>query len=864
MQPVSIQLRERITLLRGGEPMRFGVPLAKGTVLDPLRLQLSSVDGSPLPAQFRRLSQWPDGSVRWACVETILPSDPSQPPLASVRLSEAEPAPLPTAEILTENNQLQVRYEPFSLTVDSDATRWYWKGLGNQAFSSQLITDDAQDKPCTAHLDESWQVTSTGPVATSLTASGWWHDHQGEKLAKFRCELTFHANGLVTADAMIHNPKRARHPGGLWDLGDPGSIHFGGMRIETITPRSDQFRLAVSADDNPKTYSTEQALSLHQESSGGENWNSRNHINAEGVVLPRYRGYRLQYGTEEPEAGLRASPVLEATASGASLSISLPHFWQNFPSAIDADESTIRAWLFPANKPEPYELQGGERKTQRIVLGYGQRLEQLTWSHSPVIPVIPPEHYETTDAFPWFRANQPKTTLDKLIQEGLEGPSNFFAKREVIDEYGWRNFGDIFADHETLYQKEGEEPYISHYNNQYDAIYGFARQFALTGDARWFELMDDLARHVVDIDIYHTSEDRAEYNHGLFWHTDHYLDAHTATHRTFSCHNDTSSTPGQTGGGPGAEHCYSTGHLYHYWMTGNQESKEVVLELAHWMGNVHGGEKGLLAEVLTLKKQELPKLKALLRGEHVTSHCYPFTRATGNYINTLLDAHLIEPNRRWLMQVELIIRQSFHPADEIDKRNLLNVETGWSYLILLTSIARYLQIKEGSGKRDESWQYARDSFLNYTGWMLIHERPFLADTKELEFANDTWTAQDIRKAMLMFRAAQEDPQSAETYQAKGAEWLQYVTENLMRSPERNLARLLIILLQNYGPQHGNDKIQSSIVQPNSTGDQTIAYPPPVLGWARLMGQIATRLLNGLRHFRPSREKAWLEARLDRQ
>merc|ERR1712000_180129 len=132
------------------------------------------------------------------------------------------------------------------------------------------------------------------------------------------------------------------------------------------------------------------------------------------------------------------------------------------------------------------------------------------------------------------------------------------------------------------------------------AIYGFARQFARTGDTRWFELMDDLARHVTDIDIYHTEEDRAEYHGGLFWHTDHYLDAHTATHRTFTRYNDTSSTPGQTGGGPASEHCYTTGLLYHYYLTGTEASRDAVLELAHWMIATHEGQGGLLEQLLAL------------------------------------------------------------------------------------------------------------------------------------------------------------------------------------------------------------------------------------------------------------------------
>ncbi len=44
---------------------------------------------------------------------------------------------------------------------------------------------------------------------------------------------------------------------------------------------------------------------------------------------------------------------------------------------------------------------------------------------------------------------------------------------------------------------------------------------------------NDLARHVSDIDIYHTSEDQAKYNNGLFWHTYHYVDAGKSTHRSY-------------------------------------------------------------------------------------------------------------------------------------------------------------------------------------------------------------------------------------------------------------------------------------------------------------------------------------------
>ena len=119
-----------------------------------------------------------------------------------------------------------------------------------------------------------------------------------------------------------------------------------------------------------------------------------------------------------------------------------------------------------------------------------------------------------------------------MLDAAIDGPDTFDAKREVIDEYGWRHFGDIYGDHEAVFQK-GPTPLVSHYNNQYDPIAGFAYQFLRGGDPRWFRHMDELAAHVTDIDIYHTDRDKAAYNHGLFWHTYHYVDADLATHRSY-------------------------------------------------------------------------------------------------------------------------------------------------------------------------------------------------------------------------------------------------------------------------------------------------------------------------------------------
>src|SRR5262249_15814724 len=152
--------------------------------------------------------------------------------------------------------------------------------------------------------------------------------------------------------------------------------------------------------------------------------------------------------------------------------------------------------------------------------------------------------------------------MEAFLSGAVEGPNTLAARREVIDEYGWRHYGDLYADHEGAYYA-GTPPVISHYNNQYDVIYGTILQYLRSGDARGVDLFDPLARHVIDVDVYHTDRDRPAYNGGLFWHTDHYRDAATCTHRAYSRANQQPGRP--YGGGPCNEHNYTTGLLHYYY-----------------------------------------------------------------------------------------------------------------------------------------------------------------------------------------------------------------------------------------------------------------------------------------------------------
>lgn len=845
----SVVLREDHGFSRTSEPIQLGIPLAKGYLQDKQPHYLKYSDGElVIPFQTRPLSYWPDNSVRW--LQVAFPADLAPNQTRVVELFKEEPS------LNYPNSQVVPPVQPADSEIGIRIM------LPNGDFRDlEFELKDPLNTSCSVRFEKKWVVVEEGAYFSRSRSEGVFLTSTGTHLVRFFIDIQlFKVGELIRVDAGLHNPRRAVHKGGLWDLGDPGSVYFKSfsLSVRQMDSRSQWIRPQPGVEP---IFSENEALILHQESSGGENWNSNNHLNQDGVVTTRYRGFRLFRESEVIDDGYRASPVAGVSGENSGTCALLSGFWQNFPSSIKADRGCVTIGLFPETAQD-YELQGGERKCQTAWIQLTPAGETLLNLQSPVTPVIPAEDYANTKAFSCFSPPEDTDEVDSLIGLALSPEEGFLKKREIIDEYGWRNFGDLYADHECMYLPSDHPRFITHYNNQYDAIYGFARQFALTGDRRWFELMDDLAKHVADIDIYHTDEDRTEYNHGMFWHTDHYLDAHTATHRTYSRFNSTSSIPGQTGGGPAAEHCYSTGLLYHFWMTGSESSRSAVIELATWMRNAHEGSKGLLAQVLAVKKTDLPRLKKVLGGNTNGVYRYPFTRGTGNYINTLLDASMLEPDEGWLDLAESVIRSTIGPMDNIEERGLLDAETGWHYLVLLSAMTRYLWMKLDNNTIDEPYHYTLASLRHYWRWMVKNERPFKDDSENLEFPNDTWVAQDFRKAVLMRQAALFDTAHRKIYEEKASEWSRYVTQKLQASEERFFTRILIILLQNYGPHSFQTPIpeKGQLLSSPNTNRMALTKARSTL---RVLIQIGRRIGRGLLQFRPSRESSWLKIRLER-
>jgi len=351
-----------------------------------------------------------------------------------------------------------------------------------------------------------------------------------------------------------------------------------------------------------------------------------------------------------------------------------------------------------------------------------------------------------------------------------------------MDEYGWRHFGDTYADHENPFSGEAE-PIVSHYNNQYDAVNGFAAQFMRTGDRRWWRLMTELAVHVTDIDIYHTDRDKAAFSNGLFWHTFHYVGAGKSSHRSYPRRG------GVCGGGPANEHNYAAGLRLHWLLTGDRMSREAAIGLATWVINMDDGRQ-------TILRWLAPSYTGLASATQSPDYHGP-GRGAGHSIMALVEGHRLTGERRYLEKAEQLIRRCAHPADDIAALELLDAERRWSYTVFLQAVGKFLDYKADLGELDASYAYGRAVLLHYARWMTEHEEPYLDHREKLEYPTETWAAQDVRKSdVFSFAAQHADEPERDRFTERARFFFDYSMATLLGEKTRTFARPVVLLLSN--------------------------------------------------------------------
>ncbi len=855
----------------------FGIPLPRGKLFDHERLIVTQEE-IDLPLHAKVTGKWPDSSIRWLNFKAIVGVDKpievkmaSSAPTHNSKKVSSEQAPLirgirninGSKESFSAYPLLQI--SPFTTALSSTQVLEIGISLSLKLEKVYKLV------PVNLQFGE-LEVDS---LSQTLPVNGEFR--QGKHRLKFNIHLSFcHQTREIDLEVRLHNPRASKHCGGCWDLGDlqsaiieKFSIAFKlGNANHSLTVYEDyQGEDASLSKLEPSPTQLQAPFTLKQLSSGGFYWQSPIHWNEHKQCTAKEPGFELSTLTDsdkkkDPKIGRRARPYAQLQSQGNFLYIQLKDFWQNFPVTINSDGKHLTYDLFSTQT----ELQGGESKTWRFkARAYNSDSQQETLTsaniHSVFQPVsirYSPEYFNDCQVFPHLAFSETPMTLTPLISQGLAGDQNFFSKREKTDAFGWRHYGELYADHETHGLTEEEKAcFISHYNNQYDPLMGMILQYLHHGDSNWLKLIHPLSYHIQDIDIYDTGEDKAEYNGGLFWHTDHYLTAETCSHRSKSRYHTAPYEGFQGGGGPGGQHCYTTGLAMQYRLFGDENAKQKVAQLCNWIRNFYNGDGSILDRTFRLLTFDLKQNTLTNYGFKAPGFKYPLDRGTGNYLTALMDHHDLNEAPELLKEIGYVIRNTCHPKEDISLRTLDNIESCWFYTVFLQAVARFLFLKESLNSIDEDYWYARHTLLHFGNWMYEHESFYLDTPEKLEFPNDTWCAQELRKANLFYFLSYFSEDNSKEFFEKGRAYYDYVSNRLHTSQESQYTRILALMMQNDGVQQKfSERAKSQIPYE----ERDYGKPPKFSRKNIFLGYLKD-IFKSILHFSIAREWRWLKLKI---
>jgi len=728
---VPLTMREWSGLARRGEPVTTGIPFDPGAVSDLTRLAVFDDEGERVPAQFASLASWPDGSPRWllcdfqaliepeAAVKYVLAEADGSGPETPLRLEETDEQ----YTVTTGPLRFTVRKQNFDLLHEV----WIDRNEDGEFSDDELMASSEKSLGLvllgpgggTRYTSGQGEVIETvveyqGPVRVALRVRGTLRDARG--VGDLGCTARIEAyagQSYVRTTVTLEN----RNPGGrlpgmgedqnFWGLGATGNVRF------------EEFALVqrLHLDDYPYVQVGDKAelmlerlplldhAYVYQDSSGGENWYHRNHVNRDNRIPLRFRGYEVVREGTQVVRDDRFSGWLDLADVRWGCAVGIRDFWQNFPSALEARaDGRLSAALWPRFFADDHELIAGEQKTQETLWyfrahpPYPRRV--MGQLQDPLRAWAPAEVYLRANEFGRHVPYDAKTysgfersCAGAILNEGR----NFYTDREQIEEYGWRNFGDVWAGNERN-QTGGprqRERMVSHFNLEYDEGWGMLLHAVRSVDAypelarEWWRFGREAALHEADIDIHHSTVAAGEWDPwsgGKQTHTEHGVEAGRSAHtgRVTLEVFGTLRWPWGPGGGPESGHFNNRGMLAGYYLTGQRRLLDAAMDIAENVAHK--------IEVDTHPQINVPD------------------RTTGHNLQILTDVYLLTWDARYLEAAKKAVETSHFKHSPWAKDPSQGVSF-WQLGIYLKNLAHYVEVVQFA--HDKRPADAVESYLSY-------------------------------------------------------------------------------------------------------------------------------------------------------
>lgn len=307
--PIHVHAQDHVP--DGAWPIATGVPMPKGTLLEPSELSLLE-NGKLVSAQFITRATWtPKGYVKWVGVDFVARYDNGKP--REYRLVKGKGAKQSAQIAAQTDDRIVVDTGVLQFEID----RKQFAGIEKASVNGQLVVDGAggsfvvdekgtryDSSRCTNVVVE---VEENGPLQTTVAAKGWYTSEKGEELCKFAIRFkAYKGQPLVIVSHRTVNTIPDRYL----------STRLSDVGFE-IVPKGGITKWRYGFDGN------------HQEGTGA-------------AFLHQDRGdhFRLIAGDEKLAEGEHSDGWVAAETPNGTVSYFLRDIYQKFPKELEIDATS--------------------------------------------------------------------------------------------------------------------------------------------------------------------------------------------------------------------------------------------------------------------------------------------------------------------------------------------------------------------------------------------------------------------------------------------------------------------------------------------------------------------------------------------
>ena len=712
---VKLKILNWLNFKRKNEPVTIGLPLPIGDLYSIDNAKLLNQNFEEIPAQFKPLARWPDGSIMWMLIDFQCSVEGSGEATYFLEYggNVKRRTFKTTLSIVETNDAVYVSTGPINMTINKTvgALKNIYLDSNKDGEPDLLAVRECyfsiEDMDGTVYYSKlgkpSVEVEQEGPLRAVVKIKGVHESVDRRFLLNYTLRIYFYAGKSYVRIFYTeeNNMPCLNNGAGQPDclrLGSPNSIYFKDLSFTlSLLEKPDGFLVPLEGGIVNGSFS--RSVLVYQDSSGGEDWNRWPGVS--------FKGYKFLVDEAVECNGRRFKGWLDVKTLNVGVAVGVRYFWQNYPKAIEADSNgKIYVRLMPRYFSQLFEHRAGEHKTHEIIMYLHPTSEPeseiskiMRSLLNPLYARAPAEWYMRSGIFDYFEPYNPKVFKYYEINNlaavsnntgGYYG-DNLFDIREKVDFYGWMHFGDV--------RVVDEDGGTGQMNLQYDFGYGMIVQslrLAWRDDFHsylWWLIAEQAIRHEADIDILHVHRgDPSQPSSywirwcwgGMFPHTPHESDGRENPHR---------------GSSPHLEFQWNRGLIYYYYLTGYEKALESALEVSentYWRVMNGPGEPGYSA---TTSDE---------------------ARAPANALDILINAYLLTGDQKYIEAAKKVVEES-HFENKWYKNGpnpdySSHTVPPWQIALLMVSLGRYLDIirlKEGRIDQD-----ALSSLIGYADWML--------------------------------------------------------------------------------------------------------------------------------------------------